>query len=140
MKLPFLFTVLMATVIAMPGAWAQTDLQEGLWEISVNMELGGQPASEKPLVMRQCIAQQSAQELMSKLAGAGTCSTTDLRQEGNRATWKVACSSPVELAASGSADFQSESFEGSMNGRIAAGNQQLGFSQTFRARRVGACQ
>lgn len=140
MKLLCRCTCLVATLLAMPGAWAQTDLQEGLWEIAVTMELGGQPASEKPLVMRQCIAQQSAQELMSKLAGAGTCSTTDLRQEGNRATWKVACSSPVELSASGSADFQSESFEGVMNGQIAAGNQQLGFSQSFRARRVGTCQ
>jgi hypothetical protein len=141
MKRSFARTVVLAASLAvMPYAWAQTDLQEGLWEISVTMTIGGQPASAQPLVMRQCIAQQSAQEVMSQLAGAGTCETADLQQEGNRATWKVMCSSPVEIDAAGSANFRSDSFDGVMSGQLGMSGQTVPFSQNFQARRVGDCQ
>jgi hypothetical protein len=46
----------------------------------------------------------------------------------------------VELDGSGSATFMPDRFDGSMNGQIGMGNQKLAFSQSFSARRVGACQ
>ena len=133
-------TVVLAALLAMPNAWAAGDLQEGLWEISVTMNIAGQAASAQPLVMRQCISQQSAQEVMAKLTGAGSCSTSDLRQDGGHATWKVSCSAPVELEASGAANFLGDSFDGSMTGSLGMGNQQLPFTQSFRARRTGPCK
>ena len=129
-----------ATLLAMPCAWAQNDLQEGLWEFSVTMAIGGQAASEQPLVMRQCVSQQNAQELVSRLTGAGTCNTTDVRQDGNRASWKVACTNPVELEADGSASFAGDRFEGAMSGQIGMSGQRLPFTQNFQARRIGPCQ
>jgi hypothetical protein len=132
--------LLLAPLFAVPSAWAQTELQEGLWEISVTMSVGGQATSAQPLVMRQCISQQTAQEVMAKLTGAGSCSTADLRQEGNQATWKVTCTAPVELDANGAATFLGESFDGSMSGSLGIGGQKLPFSQNFQARRVGPCK
>jgi hypothetical protein len=128
-----------ASLLAMPAAWAQ-DLQEGQWEVSVTMAIGGQATSGQPLVMRQCIAQQNAQELISQLTGAGTCSTADLRQEGNRASWKLTCTAPLQIEADGEASFSGDSFEGAMNGQLGTSGQLLPFSQSFRARRVGPCQ
>jgi hypothetical protein len=140
MKLSALCKLTFAAVFAMPAAWAQNDLQEGLWEVSVRMEMAGQPASDKPFVMRQCIAQSNAQEVMAKLTGAGNCATGDLKQDGNRATWTVTCTAPVELVADGTATFRSDNLDGSMSGQIGMGNQKVPFSQNFTARRVGACQ
>jgi hypothetical protein len=140
MKPSFRCCLLAASLLAMPGAWAQNDLQEGLWEVTVTMAIGGQPTSAQPLVVRECIAQQNAQELMSQLTGAGTCSTADLRQEGNRASWKLTCSSPVEIEADGNASFSGDSFEGAMAGQLGMSGQRLPFSQNFHARRVGPCQ
>ena len=132
--------LLTGALLSMRAAWAQADLQEGLWEVSVTMSIAGQATSAQPLVVRQCIAQQSAQELMSRLSGAGTCSTADLQQEGGRATWRLTCSAPMQIDADGEASFQGDSFEGAMNGQIGMGEQKLPFSQSFRAHRVGACQ
>jgi hypothetical protein len=134
--------LVLAALLPACAAWAQADLREGLWEISITMAVGGQPTSAQPLVMRQCISQQSAQDVISQLngAGAGACNTADLRQEGGRASWKLSCSGPVELDGSGSATFMDERFEGGMNGQIGLGNQKLPFSQSFSARRVGDCQ
>jgi hypothetical protein len=138
----FLRNLLLAALLPASAAWAQADLQEGLWEVSITMAVGGQPTSGQPLVMRQCISQQSAQELISQLNGAGTgsCNTADLQQDGGRASWKVSCSGPVELDGSGSATFMPDRFDGAMNGQIGMGNQKLAFSQSFSARRIGACQ
>jgi hypothetical protein len=140
MKLSPLCKIAAIALLGMPAAWAQNDLQEGLWEVSVTMEMGGQPASAKPFVMRQCIAQTTAQDVMAKLVGAGNCSTGNLKQDGNRATWTVTCTTPVELDAEGSATFGRDTFDGSMSGQIGMSNQKLPFSQNFTARRVGACQ
>jgi hypothetical protein len=140
MKRPLVCLLLAAGLTVMPPAWAQTDLQEGLWEISISMTIGGQPASAQPLVMRQCISQQSAQEVMSQLAGAGTCATADVQFEGNQASWTMTCSSPVEIEATGTATFGSDSFDGVMSGQLGMSGQRMPFSQSFQAHRVGACQ
>ena len=71
---------------ALPSsALAQGDILEGLWEISMRMEVGGQPASATPLVVRHCINEQTAQELMSQLTGGGGAGGANFRTFSRRA-------------------------------------------------------
>lgn len=139
---PYLFRSLglLAALLAAPLAWAQSDLQAGLWEVSITMSVAGQPATAQPLVMRQCISQQSAQDLLAQLNGMGACSTGDLQQDGGRASWSLTCTGQVELDATGEATFAGDSFNGSMAGQIGMGEQKLPFAQDFSARRVGECK
>ncbi len=65
---PFTGSIVALLFCATP-ATAQDAVREGLWEISIQGQVGGQPISSTPLVVRQCIDQQSAQDLMAKLAG-----------------------------------------------------------------------
>ena len=62
---------IVALLFCAATAAAQDPVREGLWEISIQGQIGGQPISSTPLVVRQCIDQQSAQDLMTKLTGAG---------------------------------------------------------------------
>lgn len=121
--------------------YAQGDLREGLWEISVRMEVGGQPASTAPLVARQCITQQTAQDLISQLAGtAGGCQVSDLRQDGNRARWNLSCSGQVDLKGSGEVTISAGSFDGTLDAVVGMGDQSVSVHQSFSAQRVGDCQ
>jgi hypothetical protein len=129
-----------APLLGAPLACAQSDLQEGLWEVSVSMSIAGQPASTQPLVMRQCISHQTAQGLIAQLNGVGACNTSDLQQDEGRASWKLSCSGQVELEASGQATFMGDSFNGAMAGELGMGTQRMPFTQTFSARRVGECK
>lgn len=64
--------LLLCFALLAPGvAAAQGQMNEGLWEITLRMEVAGQPATAAPMVVRQCITQQTAQELVAQLTGAG---------------------------------------------------------------------
>jgi hypothetical protein len=120
---------------------AETALREGLWEVSVRMDIGGQPASAEPLVTRQCITQQTAQDLINQLAGtAAGCQVANLQQEGNRASWDLTCSGQVDVRGSGQLTLSSGGFEGSLDAWVGMSGQSIPVHQTFSARRVGDCQ
>ena len=121
------------------SALAQDNVREGLWEISARMEVGGQPASAAPMVVRQCITRQSAQELMSQLTGGGGCQTSNFQRDGNRARWNLSCSGQVNVDGTGEVTISSEGFDGTLNVQVAMGGQQVPMIQHFTARRVGDC-
>jgi len=134
-------SLIWAAVFAPAIAHAEGELREGLWEVSVRMEVGGQPASAAPLVTRQCITQQTAQDLISQLAGtAGGCQITDLQQEGNRASWNLTCSGQIELKGNGQVTISPASFDGTLDAVVGMSGQSIPVHQNFSARRVGDCQ
>ena len=122
-------------------ALALDPVREGLWEISVQAEIGGQPISSTPLVVRQCITSQTAQELMGQLSGsAGGCQVTDLRDEGSRARWNLSCSGQVNVSGSGEVMVANNAFTGTMSLLVQMNGQTVPMLQSFNARRVGDCK
>lgn len=120
---------------------AETHLQEGLWEVTVQMDVGGQPATATPLVTRQCITQQSAQDLINQLAGtSGGCEVANLQQEGAEASWHLSCNGQVEVRGNGQLTMTSNGFDGSLDAMVGMAGQSVPVHQTFSARRVGDCQ
>lgn len=141
MRTPLIRLLLLCTALLMPLSAAADALQEGLWEVTVRMEIAGQPATAEPLVVRQCINQQSPQDLVAKLTGAGGgCQVSDLRQEGNRARWNMTCSGQIELTGTGDVTLSGDGFDGTLNAMIGMGGTTVPILQTFGARRVGDCQ
>jgi hypothetical protein len=135
-----LLPTLLAAMVPL-GAMAQDPVKEGLWEVSIQGEIGGQPISTTPLVVRQCINNQTAQQLMAQLSGgAGGCQVSDLRQEGNRARWNLSCSGQVEVSGSGELTMMSDGFNGTLDLVVGMGGQSVPLLQTFNARWVGACK
>jgi hypothetical protein len=122
------------------AALAQENIREGLWEISVRMDMGGQPASAEPMVLRQCITRQSAQGLMSQLTGGGGCEVSGFQQDGNRARWNLSCSGQMTIDGTGEVTVLNERFDGTLNVQVGMGGQSIPMVQHFTARRVGECQ
>lgn len=130
-------------VLAFPSVALPVEpVKEGLWEISVQGEMGGQPLSSTPLVVRQCLNSQTVQDLMAQLngAGAGGCQVSDLLEEGARARWNMSCTGPVSLSGTGEVMIGREAFNGSMSMLVAVGSQTVPLLQTFNARWVGDCK
>ena len=137
---PHLLLVLSLCLAPFPVSGAGADIREGLWEISVEANVAGQPLSATPMVVRQCVSNQSIQELMSQMGGAGGCNISDFRRDGNHAQWNLACSGPMEVSGTGETDITDDQFAGKMNLTIKSGGESMPMGQTFKARRVGACQ
>ncbi len=123
-----------------PHAIAGPDIREGLWEVSVQAEVGGQPMTAAPMVVRQCINNQSVQDLMAQMGGAGACQISDFQQTGNRAHWNLACTGAMEVSGTGETELGGDQFTGRMNLVVTMGGQSLPMIQNFQARRVGECQ
>ena len=122
-------------------ASGQDPVREGLWEISIQGEVGGQPISSAPLVMRQCINQQTAQDLMARLSGGtGGCQVSDYSQDGSRARWSLSCTGQMEVSGTGEVLMGSDGFNGTLDLMIGMGGQTVPMLQTFNARRVGDCK
>ena len=96
----------------LPGAALAAEMREGLWEIHVDAELGGQPVTQGPLVVRQCMNQEGVQDMMAKLGGEGACKISDLEQSGGHARWNLTCSGQTEISGTAEADFGADEFSG----------------------------
>ncbi len=122
------------------SAVAGPDIREGMWEVSVLAEVGGQPLTAAPMVVRQCISNQSVQDLMAQMGGAGACRISDFQQTGNRARWNIACSGTMEVSGTGETEMDGDQFTGRMNLVVTMSGQSLPMVQNFQAKRVGECQ
>jgi len=121
-------------------AMSADPVKEGLWEISAQASIGGQPATSAPMVMRQCITNQTAQDLINQLTGGGACQISDYQQDGNRARWNLACSGQVSVSGTGEVVMRSDGFSGTLNVTVGMSGQTVPMTQTFDARWVGDCK
>ena len=121
-------------------AIAGPDIREGMWEVSVLAEVGGQPLTAAPMVVRQCISNQSVQDMMAQMGGAGACQISDFQQAGNRARWNIACSGTMDVSGTGETEISGDQFTGRMNLVVTMSGQSLPMVQNFQAKRVGECQ
>jgi len=122
------------------AAFPAPEIREGLWEISIQADMGGQAMTETPMVVRQCMSQQSVQELMAKMGGAGACRISDMEQTGSHAKWKLTCSGQLDVSGTGETDMGNDEFTGRMNLAVGMAGQSIELAQSFKARRVGECQ
>jgi hypothetical protein len=132
--------LLLPALALSPQALAGPDIREGLWEVSVQAEAGGQPLTAAPMVVRQCINNQSVQDLMAQMGGAGACQMSDFQQTGNHARWNIACSGAMEVSGTGETEITGDQFTGRMNLVVTMSGQSLPMVQSFQAKRVGECQ
>jgi len=136
-------TLALLFILAFPSvAFAVGAVKEGLWEISLQGEMGGQSLSSTPLVVRQCLNSRSVQDLMAQLngVGGGGCQVSDFLEEAGRARWSMNCTGPVTLSGTGEVMIGQEAFNGTMSMLVAVGGQTVPLLQTFNARWVGDCK
>jgi hypothetical protein len=132
--------LLLSALALSPRAIAGPDIREGMWEVSVLAEVGGQPLTAAPMVVRQCISSQSVQDLMAQMGGAGACQISDFQQTGNRARWNITCTGTMDVSGTGETEIAGDQFTGRMNLVVTMSGQGLPMVQNFQAKRVGECQ
>ena len=132
---------LLATMALPQSGLALDPVKEGLWEINLQAEVGGQALSSTPLVVRQCLGSQSVQDVMTQLNGvAGGCQVSDFREESSRARWNMSCSGQISLSGTGEVVLGRETFNGTISMLVGIAGQTLPLLQSFNARWVGDCK
>jgi hypothetical protein len=103
-----------------------------LWEMSVTVNMAGMPMAMPSQTMKQCLPKNWAQQPMAD-PNSKDCKFTDYKLVGNKATWRMQCSSG--MTGSGEMTHTSDS----MTGTTTMTTGQGAMTQTMVGKRVGTC-
>lgn len=111
------------------------DLHEGLWEITVDVEMPGMPMKMPPNTFTQCIKKDRALP-MDQQPGQ-ECETKDIISKGNTVSWTMKCTTPGgQMTGKGKVTYHNDKMEGSMSMQ----SQGMSMTSHYKGHRVGACK
>lgn len=132
--------VVLATAIV---AIAQGPIRPGRWDVTMQMQMAGSPIQMPEMKTSRCVtpdeAKDPSQSLPSGPQGRGQksdCKVSDYKTSGNTATWKMVCTQPEPMTATGEMTFTDDSYNGTMKMDSPQGQMTMKMS----GKRVGDCK
>lgn len=122
---------------------AAPQMKEGLWEITVTMDMPGMPKNVPPQKVQQCITRKDLENPQSMArspdAAGNPCETTDYRLQGNTATWKMSCRGENAMTGTGSMTFTETSYRGTSRMTVTRGGETMNMTMSYAGRYIGPC-
>lgn len=117
---------------------ADTDINEGLWEITLKAEIEGMPMSMPPVTNTQCITKDT---LVPKSDQPGQeCQITNQKTVGNTITYDIECSSPGgSMKGHGEATYTGDTMTGKME-MTMPGQGDMKMIMKMSGKRIGPCK
>ncbi len=132
------FVLLGAACFAGTAVAAGTGMKPGLWEITTTTEMPGMPFQPPPTKVKQCYTKDDLKDQKEVLPKQeGECRITDVKESGNRVTWKVVCSGEGGGKGSGEMVFKGENeYAGSMRFDM----EGMTMTSRYAGKRIGDCK
>ena len=124
----FLSALIIPTV-----ASAATPMRDGYWEMTTTMEMPGMPAQIPPTQMRHCFTGEDVRDYKKAITAAEGCTITDLKESGNKISWKMNCEGAGE--STGTTVFNGDAFETTMTMQA----EGMDMTVNVKAKRLGEC-
>ena len=119
---------------------------DGNWEVTVQMEMPNMPQgmTMPAMKMTQCVTPEDAkdpQKLMpqQQTQGNNDCKVSDYKMEGNKASWKMACTTPQPMSGDGEFVYGTDNYTGTMRMTTSRGGQPMTMNMKYAAKRLGDC-
>jgi hypothetical protein len=121
---------------------ATTALAQGtdeLWEMTMKMDMGGMsmPAHTSK------ICRQKGERDPTKLAEKdknSDCRATDVKNAGNRTTWKIVCTKPEPMTGTGDVTATPDKIDGTIKMAGKIDGQDVAMTQVMSGKKVGTCK
>lgn len=142
----YLTTCLLAAATLSGGAHAAApNMKEGLWEITMKMDMPGMPAGMKPQVVQQCFTKKDLEDPRKTAPSGGDpkdnrCQMTDYKVQGNTATWAMACKGEDAMTGSGTATYSGTSYSGTNKMTMKRSGQAQTMTMHYSGRHLGECK
>jgi hypothetical protein len=128
--------VLVAWYLSAPAVLAAGP--DDLWEMTSKVEMPGMPMAMPPQTVQVCTPKGKQAESMAPREG--NCKVQDLKQTGNKTTFKIVCRGPDPMAGSGEiVTLGPDAYKGTTHISTNAGGQRVTMTNSFSAKRVGSC-
>jgi hypothetical protein len=129
-------TVVVLSAVSISFAGSGPNMQEGLWEITIKMEMPGMPMNMPPMIHTQCITNENMVPRGSPQQAEG-CKITKTKVEGDTVTWTMECDSPEGKARStGKIIYSGDTFKGTIKMTM----QGMKMIQHLSGQRIGNCK
>ena len=126
-------------------AQAPGPMREGSWEVTMKMSMPGLPVDIPPMKQTQCVTAAMLKDPQAFLPTGGPpqaqggrsddCKLSDYKLAGSTATWKMTCTMPQPMTATGEIAYAGDAYKGTM--MVDMGAQKM--TMSFDAKRVGDC-
>ena len=123
-------------VIAVLSPWAVAAPGE-YWEVTVKMEMPGMPFAMPATSTKICIA-KGAERDPKHMNSDKDCVMTDMKQSGNKSSWKVRCVRKGEvMEGSGEMTGTPDNSEGTIRLNGMSDGHKIDMTQTYKNKRIG---
>jgi hypothetical protein len=129
------FFVLLSTLLLPAAGFAADTMRDGYWELVSTMEMPGMPMKMAPTKMKHCYTKEDVKDPKKSVSTDKNCTVTDLKQSGNRVTWKMKCTGKNAGEFSGETIFKGDAYDSTM--KMQAQGQTM--NMKIKARRLGNC-
>jgi hypothetical protein len=122
---------------------AQPNIRDGLWEITMKMEMEGMPGGAPPQTMQRCVTPQDFQDAAAMNRGmdkSTRCEVSDYKHQGNTASWKMTCNGEGAMSGTGTATYSGTSYTMANKMVMSHGGQTMNMRMTQTGKYVGPCK
>lgn len=122
--------------------------RDGNWEVTVEMSMPGMPAgmAMPPMKVTQCVTPQDAQDPQKLVprqgqqsSDMGNCTVSDYKTEGNKISWKMACTGKQKMTGTAEYVYGADSYQGTMLMNMEGGNMPGAMTMKYSGKRLGDC-
>lgn len=117
----------------------QANIQSGKWELTMSMEIEGQP-STPPTVFTKCekaLELKSPEAMMGRAQRDGKCKFSNVKTASDKMSWAFTCSNGAQ--GSGEAIYAGTTYESTMHLNIVRPKGTTKMTQHIKGKRVGDC-
>jgi hypothetical protein len=130
--------VLSALLLPVSVFAAASPMQEGQWEITTTMEMGGKRPMKLPAnVTTHCYTKEDLKNNEKLVSEDKNCTFTESKSTGNKWTWKSVCKGERPATMEGVITYNgSTAYEGTMK----MNSSGTDMNTKIKARRIGDCK
>jgi hypothetical protein len=128
------FAVLFALVLPAAGFAADT-MRDGYWELTTTMEMPGMPMKMAPTKANHCYSKEDVKDQKKTITTDKNCTVTDLKQSGNKVSWKMKCTGNNAGVFSGETVYKADAYDSTM--KMQTQGQTM--NMKIKAKRLGDC-
>ena len=116
------------------GSAADT-MRDGYWELITTMEMPGMPMKMPPTTLKHCYSKEDVKDQKKTITTDKDCTVTDLKQSGNKVTWKMKCTGKNAGTFSGETVYRGDAYDSTM--KMQTQGQTM--NMKINAKRLGNC-
>jgi hypothetical protein len=129
-------TIIILTILVLPATiFAADTMREGYWELITTMEMPGMPMKMEPTRMKHCYTREDVKDQKKTITTDKNCTVTDLKQSGNKVTWKMKCTGQNAGVFSGETVYKGDAYDSNMKMETQGQTMKM----HVKAKRLGNC-